>query len=186
MSSIALQRAWLHGPTARFIRHLVEMVIAMMVGMIALGVPLNAILVAQGYPDGLKAYPEISALAMTLEMTLAMAVWMLFRRHRFAIVAEMSAAMVAAAVIVVGLCVVHTLPAASAPGLADVGMYAAMLGLMVYRRSEYIVDHSAMQHSGAMHHAADPGPVPMPLDHGHADAAVPSGDIQQPSARTID
>lgn len=179
MSSIAFQRAWLHGPTARFIGHLVEMVIAMMVGMVALGVPLNAILVAQGYPDGLKPYPELSALAMTLEMTLAMAVWMLFRRHRFAIVAEMSGAMVGAAVIVVGLCSVHILPASSAPGLSHVGMYAAMLGLMVYRRSEYIVDHSAMRHSHAMQRGADPGPVPTPRDHRHADAALPTGDIQR-------
>jgi len=165
MSSFALQRAWLHGPKAQFVRHLVEMVIAMMVGMVALGVPLNAILVSQGYPNGLKPYPELSALAMTLEMTLAMAIWMLFRRHRFAIVAEMSGAMVAAAVIVVGLCSVHVLPASSAPVLSHVGMYAAMLGLMVYRRSEYVVDHSAMRHSDAMH---------------QADAALPTGDIGQP------
>jgi Cu2+-exporting ATPase len=179
MNTIALRTEWRHGPRARFIRHLVEMVIAMMVGMVALGAPLKAILVAQGYPDGLKPYPELSALAMTLEMTVAMAAWMLFRRHRLAIVAEMSGAMVAPAVVIVGLCLLHVLPSSSAPPLSDIGMYGAMLSVMVYRRSEYTMDHAAMGHSGAMDHGAHPGTgraATNEHDHGGGHAAAGAHD----------
>lgn len=156
MSAIAVPRAWLHGPTARFVRHLAEMVVAMMVGMFALGVPLNAILVVGGYPDGLRPYPELAAFVMTIEMIIGMAAWMLYRHHPRRRVAEMSAVMVVPTLVVVSLCLFGALPHASASGLSDFGMYAAMLGFMVYRRSEYTMDHGAMRHSAAMHHPADP------------------------------
>jgi hypothetical protein len=147
MSEIVVQRSWFHGPTARFLRHLVEMIIVMMVGMMVLGVPVRAVAVAMGYPDGLRPFPEVSALAMTLEMTLPMAAWMLFRGHPKAIVVEMSAAMLIPGVVIVALCLAHVLPGASAPTLSDIGMYVAMLAAMVYRRSEYTMDHHAMGHS---------------------------------------
>lgn len=172
MSEITLQRSWLHGPTAQFVRHFLEMVIAMMIGMMVLGVPVRAVAAAMGYTDGLRGLPEVSALAMTLEMTIPMAAWMLYRRHRIAVVAEMSGAMVASAVVIVALCLVHLLPSTSAPLLSDVGMYVAMLGVMIYRRSEYTMDHGAMGHSRAAggHDAHE-------MDHPAHDAMTPDAGV---------
>jgi hypothetical protein len=141
------QRPWLHGAAAHFLRHLVEMVLAMMIGMAVLGLLLRAVIAPLGYPDGLRPFPELSAVAMTLEMTLPMAAWMLFRGHRRAIVAEMSGAMLAPVVAVVALCLVHVLPSSSAPTLAHLTMYPAMLGAMFYRRTEYIRPHGSMAHT---------------------------------------
>lgn len=140
-------RAWLHGPSARFLRHFLEMVAAMMIGMAVLGLVVRAVLSTLGYPEGLRPYPELSATAMTLEMTLPMAAWMLYRGHRPAIVGEMTGAMIAPVVGVVALCLVHVLPSSSAPTLAHVAMYPAMLGAMVYRRTEYTLPHGQMGHS---------------------------------------
>ena len=141
------ERAWLHGAAAQFLRHLIEMILAMMIGMAVLGLLLRAAIAPLGYPDGLRPFPELSATAMTLEMTLPMAAWMLYRGHRRAIVAEMSGAMLAPVVAVVALCLVHVLPNSSAPTLAHLTMYPAMLGAMLYRRTEYTRPHSSMGHT---------------------------------------
>jgi len=138
------ERAWLHGPTALFLRHLFEMVLAMMIGMAVLGLLVRAVAAPLGFPDGLRPYPELSAIAMTVEMTLPMAAWMLYRGHRRAIVGEMSGAMIAPVVAVVVLCLVQALPSSSAPTLAHLTMYPAMLGAMLYRRTEYTRPHGAM------------------------------------------
>jgi hypothetical protein len=141
------ERAWLHGPTARFLRHFLEMVVAMMIGMAVLGLVVRAALSALGYPEGLRPFPELSATAMTLEMTLPMAVWMLYRGHRPRLVGEMSGAMIAPVVGVVALCLVHVLPSSSAPTIAHVTMFPAMLGAMLYRRAEYALPHGQMSNS---------------------------------------
>jgi uncharacterized membrane protein len=148
MNGIALHRSWLHGPTAQFLRHLVEMILAMVIGMVVLGLLVRVIASALGYPNGLSQFYELSALLMTLEMTLAMAAWMLYRGHRIPVVAEMSGAMIVPAIVVVALCLLHVLPGSSASLLADVGMYAAMLGVMLYRRSEYTGMHGSRGHAG--------------------------------------
>ena len=147
-------RAWLRLPAARFLRHLVEMVIAMMIGMAVLGLLVRAVMVPLGYPDGLRPYPELYAFAMTIEMTLPMAAWMLIRGHRRAIVAEMSGAMIAPVVFVVALCVAHVLPSSSAPTIAHLTMYPAMLGAMLYRRTEYTRPHGSGHSRAARGYAA--------------------------------
>lgn len=150
-------RARLHGPTARFLRHLIEMVIVMMIGMAFLGLLVRAVMTPLGYPDGLRPYPELSAAAMAVEMTLPMAAWMLYRGHRRVIVAEMSGAMIAPVVAVVALCLAHVLPGSSAPTLAHLTMYPAMLAAMLYRRTDFTRPHGSIGHSGATTRHSDRG-----------------------------
>jgi hypothetical protein len=150
-------RAWLHGPTTQFLRHLVEMVIVMMIGMAFLGLLIRAAMTPLGYPDGLRPYPELSAAAMTLEMTLPMAAWMLYRGHRRVIVAEMSGAMIAPVVAVLALCLAHVLPSSSAPALAHLTMYPAMLGAMLHRRTDFTRPHGSIGHSGPASRRSDRG-----------------------------
>ncbi len=118
-------------------RHLVEMVVVMMLGMMVLSYPVTAIAGALGYRDLASSMPGVAILLMAAEMTLPMALWMAYRGHRRRAVAEMSAVMAAPAA---------ALAAATALGLAlgtalvpmyHAAMMVAMVGFMLFRRDEY-------------------------------------------------
>ena len=72
----------------RFVRHFLEMV----VGMVTLGPLWTLALDAAGVPDLLDR-PELDALVMATNMTVAMSAWMRYRGHGWAATAEMAAAM---------------------------------------------------------------------------------------------
>ena len=125
-------RSWSH-----FVRHLAEMVIAMLAGMLALGTVINAL------PGGSDLFhpPVLSALVMATNMAIGMSVWMRFRRHSWRSIAEMSAAMYIPFIIRfipfwVGLISGH---------LVMIGGHAlmlpAMVAAMLLRRDEYTGDH---------------------------------------------
>ncbi len=73
--------------TWHLVRHYLEMVVAMVVGMVALG-PLEALL----WP-GLDDRVDVHAMVMATNMAVAMAAWMRFRGHSWPAITEMSAAM---------------------------------------------------------------------------------------------
>ena len=73
--------------TWHLVRHYLEMVVAMVVGMVVLG-PLEALL----WP-GVDDRVDVHALVMATNMAVAMAAWMRFRGHAWPAIVEMSAAM---------------------------------------------------------------------------------------------
>ena len=73
--------------TWHLVRHSLEMLVAMVVGMVALG-PLEALV----WP-GLDDRVDVHAMVMATNMAIAMAAWMRFRDHSWPAIAEMSAAM---------------------------------------------------------------------------------------------
>jgi hypothetical protein len=82
-----------HRLSARtFVLHLLEMVVAMAVGMVALHPVWTVALDAVGAP-GLMDNAYTGALIMATNMTVAMCGWMRFRGHRWRPVVEMGAAM---------------------------------------------------------------------------------------------
>jgi hypothetical protein len=121
----------------RFTVHYLAMVLAMMVGMVALG-PLESLLAgALGRPDLLDG-TTVHTLTMAANMTVAMAAWMRFRGHRWRSIAEMSAGMnVPFLVLLVplwaGLISRSTLMMAG-----HVLMLLGMAAVMLARRQEYI------------------------------------------------
>src|SRR3712207_9047043 len=68
-------------------RHYLEMVVAMVVGMVVLG-PLEALLWS-----GVDDRVDVHAVVMATNMAVAMAAWMRFRGHSWPAITEMSAAM---------------------------------------------------------------------------------------------
>jgi hypothetical protein len=121
--------------TRRFIRHYIEMVVVMALGMFALGAPADAVVHTSGRPA-----PMLAEMAVT--MTLPMVAWMRFRGHAWRPCNEMAASML--------------LPAAGAIGLLEAGlvthtgmlmvvehaaMLASMLIAMLLRRNEYTGHH---------------------------------------------
>jgi predicted tellurium resistance membrane protein TerC len=72
-------------PWRYFVRHFVEMVVAMVVGMVVLGLALKPLL---GLSD-LFERADLSALVMATNMTIGMSLWMRYRGHGWASIAEM-------------------------------------------------------------------------------------------------
>ena len=113
---------------ARFTGHYVEMVAAMIIGMVALA-PL--------WPDAWTARPDVGALVMATDMSVAMALAMALRRHSRPRIAEMCAVMYLPFLV---LLAPYWLGALSADGLMIAGhvlMFPLMLAVMVWRRAEY-------------------------------------------------
>ena len=120
MTSASVARS----PLLRFVLHYLEMV----VGMMALA-PL--------WPDAWLARGDLHAVAMAVDMTVAMAAWMAIRRHAWPRIIEMSAAMVLPFAV---LLVPYWLGALSAEALmiaAHVVMFPLMLAAMLWRRADY-------------------------------------------------
>jgi hypothetical protein len=126
--------------TKHFVRHYVEMVAAMFLGMAVLGLPagwaLNA--AGSGWSELHSDAPALMLLGMAVTMTVPMVGWMAYRGHGRRANAEMSASMLLPTLAVIGLL---------ASGLAtDVGallviehvaMLASMLAAMLLRSAEY-------------------------------------------------
>jgi len=120
------------GPSVRrFVLHGLEMVIAMVVGMVVLG-PVWA----WAWP-GLSENTTAQALVMGTNMSIGMAVWMRIRGHGLPAIAEMSAAMYLSFLVLLPF---HWVGALSAMALMTAGhvlMLPAMLVAMLRRRREY-------------------------------------------------
>ena len=117
--------------TWHLVRHYLEMVVAMVAGMVVLG-PLEALV----WP-GLADRADVHAMVMATNMAVGMAAWMRFRGHSWAATAEMSAAMY---VLFAVLLVPYWLGAVSGGLLMTAGhvlMLPAMALAMWWRVDEY-------------------------------------------------
>ena len=111
-----------------FVRHYVEMVIAMFAGMLVLGAPASLLL--EDPPHA------VALLGMAVTMTIPMVAWMRFRGHGRQPCLEMSAAMFAPTLIAIAL--LGTVDYMTLMGFEHVAMLLAMLGAMLARPSEYM------------------------------------------------
>jgi hypothetical protein len=120
----------------RFTRHLLEMVLAMMVGMGVLGLALWALGEPPGYANLLVEYGLMGTF-----MAAPMVGWMRYRGHSWSDGAEMTAAMVVpmlALALPVELGVaVPGLSEGSLMVLSHVAMIGGMVALMLYRFDRY-------------------------------------------------
>jgi hypothetical protein len=113
-----------------FLRHYIEMVIVMFLGM-------GVVMALAGMPEA----DTVALLYMGASMTVPMVAWMRVRGHGWRPSLEMGAAMMAPTVVAMGL--VGTVEYGLLMGVEHVAMLLAMLGAMLYRRDEY---------SGHVHH----------------------------------
>lgn len=118
-----------------FLRHLLEMGLAMMVGMmVSAAIFLSA--VGMTAAEAMREHAVLFVVLQALGMTVAMVAWMRHRRHSWRSSSEMAAAMITPAVPLVCLRLVDVI---SGPicGLYCPVTVVAMIALMVYRRSDY-------------------------------------------------
>lgn len=130
-----------HSPAAapswrRFVRHYLEMVAAMLVGMIVLMPVVSLLAAAAGRAEVLER-PTVSAFVMAGTMTAGMTVWMRYRRHGWPATAEMGAAMVLPFVVGLVPYWAGVIDGDAAVLAGHVLMLPVMVLVMLRRREEY-------------------------------------------------
>ena len=138
-------------PVVHFVRHYLEMVVAMFVGMFALGMPLAALLGATGID--VSAWQtdarELLLIGMAVTMSVPMAAWMRYRGHGWAPVWEMTASMFAPSFAAIALLWGGMVDDSDALLLIQhVGMLPSMLAVMLFRLDEY-TGHGGHAHAAA-------------------------------------
>jgi transcriptional regulator GlxA family with amidase domain len=125
----------------RFALHYLEMVVAMVAGMVVLGGALRVVLSAAGVEYSMARFPELMILEMGLTMALGMTAWMRYRGHGWPSTLEMSAAMLVPAVAVVPPVWLGVLDGGAAMAVEHLAMFPLMLAVMLRRRDEYSMAH---------------------------------------------
>ena len=123
------------GRMSPFWRHFLEMLGAMLVGMIT-GAAIFLSIIQVTWDEALLRYPVQALLVMAVSMTAAMVAWMLYRRHSWRGSAEMAAAMVLPVVPFVCL-VVFDVTKGAACGAYCLATVVSMLGVMLHHRDRY-------------------------------------------------
>jgi hypothetical protein len=121
----------------RFLRHYLEMVAAMLAGMLVLGGAVRGVLALAGleYPT---RYPELVALEMAVEMSVGMVAWMRYRGHGWAATLEMvAAAMFAPLAVLFPLLWLGAIAGDALLVLEHLAMFPLMFLVMLRRRAEY-------------------------------------------------
>jgi len=118
-----------------FLRHLLEMGVAMMVGML---VSATIFLSAVGMTaaEAMREHAVLFVILQAVGMTVAMVAWMRHRRHSWRSSSEMATAMIVPAVPLICL---RLLDIISGPicGVYCLATIVAMVALMLYRRNDY-------------------------------------------------
>ena len=121
-------------PTRTFARHVAEMTLAMVAGMM---VSATIFLIAVGMTaaEAMRQHAVLFVVLQAVGMTVAMVAWMRHRGHTWSSSSEMAAAMVAPAVPLIALRLADVI---SGPicGLYCLATLVTMIGLMLYRRTD--------------------------------------------------
>jgi len=133
-----------------FVRHYVEMVIAMFLGMAVLGAPAVWAIAQAGasWPDVKADAPALALLGMAVTMTVPMVAWMRHRGHGWRPSAEMSASMFVPTFVAIGLLWAGLTEDVDAVIMLEhVAMLASMLLAMLLRPAEYTGAHHGHGHA---------------------------------------
>lgn len=142
----------------RFLLHLVEMVVAMVAGMM-LFAPLWDLGAAAVGAERVLARPDVAALTMLADMLVAMTLWMRVRRHSWRAIAEMDAAMAAPYAVLLPLLWAGALDASGLMLWSHVAMVPAMAAAMLWRRAGYTGHGEGHAHGLDLRWLADRWPV---------------------------
>jgi hypothetical protein len=128
----------------RFARHYVEMLVAMVLGMVILGMPAATALDALGMSSSElhEDAPALMLLGMAVTMTVPMVGWMRYRGHGRRATWEMAASMFAPTFAVIALLATGLVAdTGTLLVIEHVAMLPAMLVVMLLRYDEYAHAH---------------------------------------------
>lgn len=143
-------RTILDRPSSHFARHYLEMLVAMFVGMIVLGMPATVALSGAGVSSSELANdaPALLLLGMAFTMTAPMVAWMRYRGHGWPASNEMAASMFIPTFGVIALLGAGLVEdTGTLLVIEHVAMLPSMLAAMLLRRDEY--SHAAHSHRHA-------------------------------------
>jgi hypothetical protein len=124
-----------------FARHFGEMILAMFLGMVALGGLAELVFAPSG--SSLSDQPGgLQVMLMGFNMTVPMVMWMSYRGHTGARNAEMAASMILPTAAAAALAWAGALESAAALGVQHAVMIPAMLGVMLWRYEHYSHPHA--------------------------------------------
>lgn len=126
----------------RFALHFVEMLAAMVAGMVVFGGLVSAFCAVAGHRNLLQ-HPGTSAPIMATNMTLGMVVWMRYRGHGWRPITEMAGAMYAPLALLALPYALGVLGGGALLAGTHGLMVPAMFLAMLYRRDEYVHEHRA-------------------------------------------
>ena len=140
--AVSVSRATMTG-ALRFVLHLVEMILAMMVGMAALGALWRALLSiwVNDFSTFRLDHAALVAVVMAFDMTVPMVLWMRLRGHASARAAEMAGAMFVPTLFLIGLLYAGAISGGSLISLEHALMLPAMVLVMFWRLDEYTRPH---------------------------------------------
>jgi hypothetical protein len=150
-------RRRLGASAGHFIRHYVEMVVAMFAGMVVLGVPAGWALAAVGssWSELNTGAPSLMLFGMAVTMTVPMVAWMRYRGHGWRANTEMAASMVLPTFAAIGLLAAGIMTDIGILlAVEHVAMLLGMLAAMLLRLDEYA------RHHGRGHADGELQPVP--------------------------
>jgi hypothetical protein len=134
-------RTLIDRPATRFARHYAEMLVAMLVGMMALGMPADMALSGLGVELADEA-PAALLLGMGITMTVPMVAWMRYRGHGWPASNEMAASMMIPTVGVIALLAAELVEdTGTLLVIEHLVMLPAMLAVMLLRWDEYTHAH---------------------------------------------
>jgi hypothetical protein len=132
-----LSRVW------HFVRHYVEMCLAMCIGGITLNVLFFLGAAQIGYPDLIERYPEFSILIIGILLAIPMAAWMQFRGHEWRTNLEMSSTTIMLAILLIGVARLGVIPQSGMLEWMRILACPVMLIPMFFRLDLYTADHMA-------------------------------------------
>ena len=127
----------------RFVRHYLEMIAAMIVGMAVLGGAISLVLALTGNGDVLTDRPGARALIMATNMVIGMSVWMRYRHHSVTAIVDMAVAMYVPVAVLAVPFWLGVLSGGALIGLMHLLMLPAMWLVMMRRSDEYVHEHQA-------------------------------------------
>ena len=133
----------------RFLRHLLEMIVVMALGMCVLGGAWGAfheVVFGTAFADAWRDYVVLAGFAMAFNMTLPMVLWMRHRGHGWERIGEMTAAMNLPLLPLLAFYSLDVIPAQAVLGLQMMLMVPAMVLAMLYRKEEYSAPHHGAWH----------------------------------------
>jgi hypothetical protein len=133
----------------RFLGHLLEMIVVMMLGMCVLGAVWGAfheVVFGSAFADAWRDYVVLAAFAMAFNMTVPMMLWMRYRGHSWERSGEMATAMNLPLLPLLVLYSLDVIPAQGVLGLQMMLMIPAMVLAMLYRKEEYSAPHNGAWH----------------------------------------
>ena len=131
-----------------FVRHYLEMCIAMCIGIAVGDVIYFAIAGAAGYSDPPDQLPVLSLAVVTFSMTAPMVAWMRFRGMDWRLINEMTASMIILAVLLLAAGLAGVVAMSELTRLAHGLMMPFMLVPMLLRADQYTGRSGQMAHMG--------------------------------------